>query len=113
MLGDERPSAGVRLFVHPGDPLLRDDKPMVCRACYATLREWIGSPDRADVCAVCEEPVVYTGSMHVLEMTGVIGEAPGWQFCRGHAVELLNRFRFTDPKLGPEDLALKADFPKG
>jgi len=104
-------SGAIRLFVHPGDPLLRDDQPLLCRVCWAELRVQIGDPDRADVCAVCDSAVTYTASLHILEMTGKIGEAPGWQFCREHGVRLLNRFRFIDPKMAVGDLALKADFP--
>ena len=108
---EEGDAGAIRLFVHPGDPLLRDDQPLLCRVCFAQLGEWIGAPDRADVCAVCGAALTYTGSLHVLEMTGRIGEAPAWQFCRPHGVEILNRFRFIDPKMTPADLALKADFP--
>lgn len=104
-------AGAIRLFVHPGDPLVRDDQPLLCRVCFAGLRQQIGEPDQADVCAVCGVGVTYTGSLHVLEMTGRIGEAPAWQFCRPHGVELLNRFRFIEPKMTESDLALKADFP--
>ena len=105
------PRSAVRLFIHPGDPLLRDDSILVCVACWEDLRGELGVGPRADVCAFCGEEVAYQASLHILEMTGRIGEAPLWQLCRPHAVELLNRFRFVDPKLRPQDLVLKADFP--
>lgn len=105
-------AGAIRLFIHPGDPLLRDDQPLLCRSCWATLREEIRDPDRADICATCGIAVTYTASLHILEMTGRIGEAPGWQLCREHGAALLNRFRFIDPKMAASDLALKADFPR-
>ncbi|HVL89565.1 MAG TPA: hypothetical protein VM841_04945 [Actinomycetota bacterium] len=105
-------AGAIRLFIHPGDPLLRDDQPLLCRVCWAALRSEIGEPDRADECAICGEPLTYTASLHLIEMTGRIGEAPAWQFCREHGTALLNRFRFVEPKMAPADLALKADFPK-
>lgn len=110
MLEPEHPQAAVRLYLHPGDPLHREDQVLVCRTCWAALLERIGEPGRADVCASCGVAVVYEGSLHMLEMTGRLGEAPLWQFCREHAVELLNGFRFIEPKMKPQDLALKADF---
>lgn len=100
------------MFIHPGDPLLRDDQPLLCRVCWGGLRAEIGEPDRPDVCAMCGAALSYTTSLHVIEMTGRIGEAPAWQMCRDHGVGLLNRFRFVEPKMAVSDLALKADFPK-
>ncbi|HEX9713930.1 MAG TPA: hypothetical protein VGB52_15415 [Actinomycetota bacterium] len=110
MLVPDDPRSAIRLFVHPGDPLHREDSILVCQGCWRGLLAWMGEQGRADACAACGVPVSYEGSLHVLVMTGRIGEAPEWQLCRAHAVELLNRFRFTDPKMRIEDLALKADF---
>ena len=105
MLDPEDPRSATRLYIHPGDPLHRDDSNLTCLACWHELTAWMGGTGRPDVCGVCGEAVTYEGSLHVLEMTGRIGEAPEWQLCRGHAVELLNRLRSTDPKMRVEDLA--------
>lgn len=110
ILDSEAGGAAVRLMVHPGDPLYKDDSVLLCLECWGAMRERIGEPGRADRCAVCQAPVVYEESLHVLEMTGRLGEAPLWQFCRGHALDVMNGFRFVEPKLGPGDLRLRADF---
>lgn len=110
ILAPDDPRAAIRLFVHPGDPLHRDDSILVCQRCWMELTGWMGAEATPDACAVCGEAVSYEASLHVLVMTGRVGEAPEWQLCRRDAVSLLNRFRFTDPKMRVEDLALKADF---
>lgn len=109
ILDPGRATSGVRLMIHPGDPLKKEDGVLTCVRCWAALRAEVGEP-RSDECATCGAVVGYEDSLHLLEMTGRIGEAPLWQFCREHAVALLNRFRFTDPKLSVADLVLKADF---
>jgi len=109
ILTPDDPRSAIRLYVHPGDPLHREDSILVCGTCWGDLGGWMGE-GRPDVCAVCGQAVTYEGSLHLLVMTGRVGEAPLWQFCRTHGVELLNRFRFIEPKMGPGDLALKADF---
>lgn len=110
IVSPDHPSAGVRLLIHPGDPLHKDDAVLVCRSCWDDFTARY--PGGAGICSTCGEAVEYDQSLHVLVMTGRIGEAPLWQFCRSHAVEVLNGFRFVEPKLGPGDLALKADFKR-
>ncbi|MGH2831080.1 MAG: hypothetical protein ACRDJM_11410 [Actinomycetota bacterium] len=106
----EDASAAVRLYMHPGDAKIRDDRLLICRGCWDGLVLRLGAPEREGICCVCESPVDYDASLHLLEMTGRIGEAPTRQLCREHAVEFLNGLRITEPKVTVETLALKRDF---
>lgn len=110
IVAPEEAGAAVRLLLHPGDPLHKDDGVLVCLACWAGFVGRFGPGESGGRCAACGAAVAYEESLHVLEMTGRSGEAPLWQFCRAHAVEVLNGFRFVEPKLGPGDLTLKVDF---
>jgi hypothetical protein len=109
ILAPGSPRSGVRLMVHPGDPKVKDDGVLVCVSCWSETRTRLGEP-RAGECASCGIAVEYEESLHVIEMTGRAGDVPLWQLCRAHAMEFLNGLRFVEPKLGPGDLALKADF---
>lgn len=104
--------AAVRLMLHPGDPLHKDDSVLVCRTCWKEVADGMGPECIPDKCSVCGDAVVYDASLHVLIMTGRMGDVPEWQFCRPDAVGFLNRLRTTEPKLQVSDLALKADFPR-
>lgn len=97
---------GIRFLYHPGDFLLKDDSGLLCQGCWGRARAWLGEERPEGRCAVCVEPVEHAHSLHVHRS----GDPLGWQLCRAHAVEFLNRLRTVEPKLDPATFTLAGDW---
>jgi hypothetical protein len=100
------PDEAVRFLYHPGDLALKDDSGLLCQGCWSGLLAWLGPQGVENVCARGGEPVEHPTSLHIQRT----GEGDGWQLCRAHAVEFLNRLRTVEPKLDPETFTLVGDW---
>jgi hypothetical protein len=58
---------------------------------------------------VCAAAVEHSRSLHVHRA----GDPIGWQMCKDHAVEFLNRLRTVEPKLDPATFTLSGDWTLG
>lgn len=108
--GEDGPEGpfGIRFMYHPGDPLLRDDAGLLCRACW---RDVVGGLDPARPegrCAACGRPVARTQSLHLHPA----GDPYGWQLCPEHAAAFLNSLRTVEPKFDPRTFTLPARRPE-
>jgi hypothetical protein len=97
----------VRFVYHPGDAARGDDSGLLCAGCWSRTRSWLGGDRHPGTCARDGTAVSVEGSLHVRRA----GELGGWQLCKGHAVEFLNRLRTVEPKLDAATLMLAADWP--
>ncbi len=107
--GDDESAAGafgIRFLYHPGDFFLKDDSGLFCQKCWAGVRARLGEDRPEGRCAVCGEAVEHSRSLHVHRA----GDPLGWQLCRRHAVEFLNRLRTVEPKLELEGFTLAGDW---
>ena len=98
---------GVRFSYHPGDPACRDDSGLLCTACWSETRAWLGAERLPGRCSRDGGPVTPSRSLHVQRG----GELLGWQLCKVHAVEFLNRLRTVEPKFDEATLTLAGDWP--
>jgi hypothetical protein len=105
---DEDPAGpfGIRFLYHPGDFLMKDDSGLLCQTCWSRARTWLGEERPENRCAVCGETVEHSRSLHVHRS----GDPAGWQLCRVHAVEFLNRLRTVEPKLEAQTFTLAGDW---
>jgi hypothetical protein len=103
-----KPGEAIRFLYHPGDLSLKDDSGLLCRRCWTGLRDWLGEQGVENRCARGDEPVEHPASLHIQRT----GESDGWQLCRHHAVDFLNKLRTVDPKLDPETFTLAGDWPR-
>jgi hypothetical protein len=94
-------SAGVRFGYHPGDPSLRDDSGVLCRTCWRSWEERLGSV-RPRVCAVCGVSLQRVSSLFVRP----VDRHESWQLCAPDAADLLNTLRTVEPKLDRETFRL-------
>lgn len=101
----DRSQASVRFSYHPGNPHLRDNSGLLCRACWSELARGWDDPPRADRCARCGVAVSRFTSLH-LRASATSGEA---QLCAADAVAFLNALRTVDPKLDPATFRFPAD----
>jgi hypothetical protein len=95
------PNEAVRFLYHPGDPVLKDDSGLLCRACWRAALTWLGVEQPHNACARCGMAVEQAGSVHVARS----GEAEAWQLCPEHAVQFLNQLRTVEPKLTVDTLS--------
>jgi hypothetical protein len=100
---------GVRFLYHPGNFFLKDDSGLLCTACWTSMRSWLGEGRPEGRCSVCAATVEHARSLHVHRA----GDPRGWQLCKGHAVEFLNRLRTVEPKIDPDTFTLSGDWPGG
>jgi hypothetical protein len=100
---------GIRFLYHPGNFLLKDDSGLLCTTCWARTRNWLGEERPEGRCSVCGEAIEHSRSLHVHRA----GDPIGWQLCKDHAVEFLNRLRTVEPKLDPATFTLSGDWTLG